>query len=480
MSQGNQEVFRSWLLTEANRNQRRSGSEQELHRTRGGPAVVSGHGTRIQRAEFPADVQQILVKTENPSEQQDWSCSLDQEDRLTLHIIEEEEKLQRLSCVPGKSEDDEEEPQSSQLDSGLINQLEIGSEGEDWEGPESVRPSDPETCVQAEIEVQIEDSSGAETDDSDDWQKPVEDHVGSNSVENVQEKRSKTKAEVKSFDCPQCNKTYKNKHHFTTHLRSHTGEKPFICSQCFKRFTQKGTLMVHMRIHTGLKLFGCPVCGKKFNQKINLARHSTVHTGERCFGCSECGKRFTQKSTLTVHMRIHTREKTFSCSECGKGFHQRSNLKTHMAQHREEKPFSCSECGRSFSHKNSLTEHVMTHLGEKPFTCLECGKTFHYKRSMTRHMRFHKEEKSHSCLQCGKKFIRHSHLTDHIRIHSGEKPFSCSECGKRFTYKRSLIRHIKIHSDQSPPDSLGVIQDLRQDSEEFYQTWSSDPERFHN
>ncbi|XP_042371873.1 zinc finger protein 26-like, partial [Plectropomus leopardus] len=280
------------------------------------------------------------------------------QDQEELWSSQEGEQLQGLegaditkfpfTPVPVKSEDDEEEPQSSQLHQRLTEQMETEADGEDCGGPEPDRNSHPDTHLQPDPEDKTGESFIAEIEVSiDDWEETREPQSGLNCYNNN-----------------------------VSDLRCSAGEKPFSCSDCDKRFALKGNLKVHMRSHTGEKPFSCSVCKKSFTQGGHLRRHMITHTGEKAFICAMCGKAFRESGHLKGHIRTHTGEKPFSCSVCGKAFSESGNLKGHMRTHTGEKPFSCSVCSRAFSESGHLKGHMRTHTGEKPFSCSVCGKSF--------------------------------------------------------------------------------------------------------
>uniref|UniRef100_A0A3B4YFY8 Zinc finger protein 135-like n=1 Tax=Seriola lalandi dorsalis TaxID=1841481 RepID=A0A3B4YFY8_SERLL len=171
------------------------------------------------------------------------------------------------------------------------------------------------------------------------------------------EAASHKRSQKKLYKCPICSKTFQHNTALQRHMTCHTGERPFDCAECGKTFRQKGSLHIHMRKHTGEKPFSCLVCGKNFTQSGTLAAHMRIHTGEKPFSCSVCKKRYNERGTLVRHMRVHTGEKPFTCSLCGKRFSEKGNLNKHKRIHTGEKPFSCSLCEKKFSLFSHLKNH---------------------------------------------------------------------------------------------------------------------------
>ncbi|XP_077937129.1 uncharacterized protein LOC144383478 [Gasterosteus aculeatus] len=314
---------------------------------------------RVHRADFQ---QLFVLKEEQQEDLKPPHIKEDQGAPELPHIKEEqlqwlEEADTKVSVIPVKSVDDEEEAQSSQLHQRQTEQMKTEGDGEDCGGPEPDRNPGPDGPPEPDTDDETGDSSEPDTDDIDDWNETRELQAGSNS----NDKGSKCR----------------------------TSDQPLICSECTKAFDCIKKLKRHMMTHTSEKLLSCQECGKSFNNRGDLRVHRRCHTGEKPYSCSECGKCFIQSRSLKTHMRCHTGEKPFSFSECGKCFSISGTLKTHMRCHTGEKPYSCSECGERFTQSGSLKTHMRRHTGEKPFSCSECGKCFTRSRSLKTHVRYH-------------------------------------------------------------------------------------------
>ncbi|XP_062861769.1 histone-lysine N-methyltransferase PRDM9-like [Trichomycterus rosablanca] len=246
---------------------------------------------------------------------------------------------------------------------------------------------------------------------------------------------------AKLHQCPDCDKSFREKEALRRHYRVHTGEKPYKCLYCEKSFTQLGNLQTHHRIHTGEKPFQCSLCAKSFPRLSSLQLHQRVHTGEKPFPCLQCDKRFTNQGHLRAHQRVHTGEKPYQCTQCGKSFSCKKSLRSHQRIHTGEKPYHCSHCGKSFTHHSTFHLHQRVHTGEKPYCCTQCGKTFTRQNHLQEHLRIHTGERPYQCPLCDKTFNEMCNLKRHQHVHTGEKPYQCSECGQGFVNSRSFKKH---------------------------------------
>ncbi|KAF8981615.1 hypothetical protein BGZ46_002525 [Entomortierella lignicola] len=73
-----------------------------------------------------------------------------------------------------------------------------------------------------------------------------------------------------------------------------------------------------------------PGCGKKFSRAYNLTSHMKTHSTERPFTCGSCPLAFARRHDRERHMRLHTGEKPYSCKSCGAGFMRNDALHRHL------------------------------------------------------------------------------------------------------------------------------------------------------
>ena len=89
-------------------------------------------------------------------------------------------------------------------------------------------------------------------------------------------------------------------------VHSSSLDRVYQCPQCEKGFKEHRTLKLHLKIHNAEYPEQCSVCQKVFRTKWQLKQHQMDHGGERPYPCPECSFTCKTKQQLNEHRRKHS------------------------------------------------------------------------------------------------------------------------------------------------------------------------------
>jgi hypothetical protein len=99
--------------------------------------------------------------------------------------------------------------------------------------------------------------------------------------------RTRQKKRQKEYTCPHCNKVFRKKYNWTSHLLTHSTDKPFKCQHCEKDFSRATDMRRHESSHGEkthvcfgyLRDGGSWGCGRSFARADILSSHHKVSVG---------------------------------------------------------------------------------------------------------------------------------------------------------------------------------------------------------
>lgn len=248
--------------------------------------------------------------------------------------------------------------------------------GEDQETDEQIVM--PEPIV---LKVEDEDEQITETVDNDEEQLPeaVEDpppepikklnHPPNKPAKRGRPARTEPAPKKPKFrdilarKCYICNTLLESHEYLVAHLATeHPDRSTFNCTDCNKTFKVVTTYNRHLGFHDREhRPQMCAFCPVSFSHIYSLQRHETRYHG----------------TTHEIYRKQKPPEKSFKCQHCEKTYHTNYDLEEHdRFVHQKLPGATCKLCGKHFRNRSSLNKHHLVHTGDKPFECEQCEAAF--------------------------------------------------------------------------------------------------------
>ena len=113
----------------------------------------------------------------------------------------------------------------------------------------------------------------------------------------------------------------------------------------------------------------------------------------------------------------------------------------------------CCECGSTFKNNSHLSRHVMRkhRKHEYKMECDICGQRFLLNYDLKRHMTKHSNVRNYNCEKCQQKFKTEISMKNHVKnVHKTDKmmrkKFLCVHCDRSYFHSRHLDYHRRKHN----------------------------------
>ncbi|KAI7899452.1 uncharacterized protein BX663DRAFT_520966 [Cokeromyces recurvatus] len=95
------------------------------------------------------------------------------------------------------------------------------------------------------------------------------------------ERNKKTPVEGALYVCQHdnCGRSFTRPYNLTSHMKTHTTERPYACSHCGRRFARQHDRNRHEKLHWGIRPYACHHCHKSFARMDALNRHLRMENG---------------------------------------------------------------------------------------------------------------------------------------------------------------------------------------------------------
>uniref|UniRef100_A0A8D8KY22 Myoneurin n=1 Tax=Culex pipiens TaxID=7175 RepID=A0A8D8KY22_CULPI len=174
---------------------------------------------------------------------------------------------------------------------------------------------------------------------------------------------------IKSHACDLCPRKFTNRSQLRTHINSHTHEKKYACLYCDAVFVSWKNKDYHEKKHIvemNNISYDCDQCDATFKVEKNLRNHIKFkHLNMRKIQCSQCEFATITKTRLVNHVRsIHSKERPFHCPFCNFNSNSNTGYFIHFKRHKnsgeaKEYHIRCGYCEETFLKDSVFEKHIL-------------------------------------------------------------------------------------------------------------------------